>query len=384
MFKIMYPSQDATLYQSDPKVNTGLDEILQIGKQLSNSGTGGVFGLSRSLIKFDTTEISESLSRYNKSVNDCKFILKLYTTHAQELPVDYTIDVNVVAQNWTNGTGFINYQFPIDNGCSWSRPASGSTVFWSSSAADINFPIGSNFHINGSGSDPGQGGSWLYEKSPSSPTQGGTHFTESFSNRPSDLTIDVSDAVKLWISGSNGYIAPNHGFIIKFSDEDESSESVTGAIRFFSRESHTIYVPKLLMMFDNSSFETGSMSQIDLDSYAIHTTLKKSYKDDEISKIRIYGRNKYPQKSATNLFPVKTVNYLPSSSLYSILDAATDEIIIPYDNEYTKVSCDEKSNFISLDMSGLMPERYYRIEFKVKEGIFEEYISDKFFFKVTR
>jgi len=373
MFKIMYPSQDATLYQADPKVNTGADEILEIGKRLSNIGGEAGFSLSRSLIKFDMTEVSQSLSKYNTSVNDCKFILKLYT-----------IDANVVAQNWTNGTGFINYQFPVDDGCSWNKPVSGSTAFWSSSAADINFPIGSNFHINGSGSDPGQGGSWLYEKSPSSPTQGGTHFTESFSNRPSDLTIDVTDAVKLWISGSDGYIAPNHGFILKFSDADESNISVSGFIRFFSRESHTVYVPRLVMMFDKSSFETGSMSQIDLDSYAIHTTLKKSYKDTEISKIRIYGRNKYPQKSATNLFPVKTVNYLPSSSLYSIIDAATDEIVIPYDNEYTKVSCDEKSNFISLDMSGLMPERYYRIEFKVKEGIFEEYISDKFFFKVTR
>ncbi len=379
MFKIMYPSQDATLYEGDPKVNTGLDEILEIGKRLTANITGS-FTLSRSLVKFDMTEVSASLSKYNTSVNDCKFILKLYTTHAKNLPSNYTIDANVIAQNWTNGTGFINYETPVDTGCSWDRPESGSTSFWSSSIGDINFPAGSDFFITGSG----KGGSWLYQKVPTSETQEGTQHSESFSNRPSDLNMDVTDAVKLWISGSDGHIVPNNGFILKFSDENESNDSVSGFIRFFSRDSHTTYVPKLIMMFDKSSFETGSMSQIDLDSYAVHTTLKESYKDDEISKVRIYGRNKYPQKSATNLFPVQTINYLPSSSLYSIIDAATDELVVPYDEKYTKISCDEKSNFINLDMSGLMPERYYRIEFKVIDGFFQEYISDKFFFKVTR
>ena len=79
-----------------------------------------------------------------------------------------------------------------------------------------------------------------------------------------------------------------------------------------------------------------------------------------------------------------TVKYLPSNTLYSLIDAATDEIIIPYDNIYTKVSCDSTSNFIYMDMTGLMPERYYRLEFKVVDDFLEEYINDKFFFKVTR
>ena len=140
MFKIIYPSNDATLYEAEPKVNTGMDEVLEVGKRLSNIGGNAGFSLSRSLIKFDMTEVSASLSKYNKSVNDCKFLLKLYTTHAKNLPIEYTIDVNVVAQNWSNGTGFINFENPVDDGCSWERPESGSTSFWSSSIADINLP----------------------------------------------------------------------------------------------------------------------------------------------------------------------------------------------------------------------------------------------------
>jgi uncharacterized membrane protein len=139
------------------------------------------------------------------------------------------------------------------------------------------------------------------------------------------------------------------------------------------------------MYFDKSSFNTGSLDSIDLDSYAVYTKLKEQYNDEEVSKIRIYARDKYPQKSPTNLFPMQTVKYLPSnSSLYTVKDAATDETIIPYDNIYTKVSCDTTSNFIHMDMSGLMPERYYSLEFKVVDGFIEEYIEDDFFFKVVR
>ena len=81
---------------------------------------------------------------------------------------------------------------------------------------------------------------------------------------------------------------------------------------------------------------------------------------------------------------MQTVKYLPSNTLYTLKDAATDETIIPYDNIYTKVSCDTTSNFIHMDMSGLMPERYYRLEFKVVDGFIEEHIEDDFFFKVVR
>jgi len=121
-----------------------------------------------------------------------------------------------------------------------------------------------------------------------------------------------------------------------------------------------------------------------INSYTVYTDLKKEYKDTSVNKIRIYARDKYPRKSPTNKFPLTTVKYLPNNTLYSIKDAATEETIIPYDNIYTKVSCDSTSNFIYVDMTGLMPERYYRLEFKVVDGFIEEFIEDDFFFKVVR
>ena len=116
----------------------------------------------------------------------------------------------------------------------------------------------------------------------------------------------------------------------------------------------------------------------------MYTKIKPEYQENEVAKIRIYSRNKYPLKSATNLFPIETVNYLPTSSYYSIIDAVTNETIVQYDDIYTKLSCDSTSNFIHLDMSGLMPERSYMLKLKIVDGFTTQHIEDKVNFKIVR
>jgi hypothetical protein len=208
--------------------------------------------------------------------------------------------------------------------------------------------------------------------------------SESFSYRTTDLNIDVTDSVKIWMSGSGGATIPNYGFLLQLSDADEANDNVQGYISYFSRDTHTIYVPRLTMYWDNSTFTTGSLASVDLESFVIYTKVKPAYKDTEITKLRIYSRDKFPQKSPSNLFPEQTVKYLPTTTYYAVYDAATDEAIIPYDDIYNKVSCDSTSNFIYLDMNGFMPERYYRLELKIKNGFTEQYIDDQIYFKVVR
>jgi hypothetical protein len=334
-------------------------------------------------------DITTALQKYSVDLNSCKFMLQLYTTNAKNLPASYTIDANLVANNWNNGTGFQNSNPAITDGVCWNTPKSGSN--WISGSQNYNIP-GTSLYVSGSG----KGGSWLYQVSEglySSSFYSQSFFTqpgigdgisESFSTRPTDINMDVTGAVKTWISGSGGVDIPNYGFLLKFSESDEADATKTGYIRFFSRETHTIYVPRILMLFDKSTFDSGTLSAFDIDSYKIYTSLQKEYKDTSVNKIRIYARDKYPQKSPTNLFPQQTVKYLPEGTLYSIIDAATDEIVVPYDTQYTKISCDSTSNFINIDMTGLMSERYYRLAFKVVSGFYEEFIEDDLFFKVVR
>jgi hypothetical protein len=371
MFRIFYAEKDTTLYESSVQSNSGLDEVLEIGKRLNTEGD--TLLKSRSLIKFDMAEISASLSTYGKTVNNCKFVLQLYTSHAKNLPSEYSIHSKLVGQNWVNGTGTVSSE-TLD-GASWTGPASGSSWISSSQQQQIST---STLYVSGSGA----GGSWLFQSGSGSTV--GLITSESFSYRTSDINLDVTDSIKIWLSGSGGVSIPNYGFLLQLSDTDELNSNVQGYIRYFSRDTHTIYVPKLTMYFDNSAFATGSLTAANLESYVVYTKLKPTYKDTEIAKIRIYARDKYPRKSPTNLFPIETVKYLPTTTYYAVYDAATDEAIIPYDNIYNKVSCDSTSNFIYLDMNGFMPERTYRLELKIKDGFIEQYIDDNIYFKVVR
>lgn len=379
MFRIFYAEKDATLYESAPTLNTGIDEILEIGKRINTSGDAYV--RSRSLLKFDMSEIESTLTKYSTTLDACKFVLQLYTSHAKTLSSEYTVEAKIAYDSWVNGTGFENSSPSITNGVSWQYPASGST--WSTSG-----DVTPSLKITGS-----QGGSWIYQSGSASYdltqydqsfyTQPGLDEQESFSYRPTDINMDVTDAVKLWINGSAGTTISNNGFLLKFSDTDEASGDTTGFVRFFSRETHTIYVPRIVMYWDQSAY-LSTLDALDTESNIIYPKIKKSYKDTEIARIRFYGRDKYPLKSAENKFPLQAVKRLPETTYYSIVDAATDETIIPFDNIYTKVSCDNTSNYIYLDMNGLMPERYYRIALKIVDGFTEQYIDNEYYFKVVR
>ncbi len=400
MFRIFYADSDSTMYEANSlqSYNTGLDEILEVGKQLDTDGETLV--KSRFAVKFDMSEIQDTLTKYSADLNSCKFVLQLFTTNATNLPADYTLDAKLMGQPWTNGTGYSTSTVATMDGISWATPhaswsfsPSGSQTlsgsYWISSSQVINTGAPS-LYVSGSG----LGGSWLWQSGSgifntssfdsSYFYQPGLTENESFSYRPTDINMDVTGAVKTWISGSGNVSVDNNGFLIKFSDTDEADGTKTGIIKFFSRETHTIYVPRLTMYWDNSTFTTGSLSSVNLESYLTYSKTKPSYKDTEITKIRIYARDKFPQKSPSNLFPLETVKHLPTTTYYAIRDAATDEYIIPFDNIYNKVSCDSTSNFIHVDMNSFMPERYYRIELKIEDGFMEDYIDDEIYFKVVR
>lgn len=387
MFKIFYADKDATLYKGLPDTNTGIDEILEIGKRYGVEGT--TLYESRAIVKFNTTEIQNALTKYSLDVDDCKFMLQLYTTDAKNLPNEYTITANIVAQNWINGTGFLNSEYNIDNGTTWNRPASGST--WISSSQMQQYK-NTSFYISGS---TGGGGSWIYDVSASFFNNayfnqaflsniGSTTYNTTAWHQPTDINLDVTDSVYYWISGSGGTTIDNNGLILRYSDADVANANVSGYIRYFSKDTHTIYVPKLIMYWDNSTFTTGSLTSINTDSYIVYADVKPQYKDTEVAKIRIYARDKYPRKSPTNLAPYQSIKHLPTTAYYTVIDAATDEVIIPYDDIYNKISCDSTSNFIHIDMTGFMPERYYRLEFKIIDGITEQYVTDSVYFKVIR
>ena len=55
-----YATKDTTIYEVSSSMNTGLDEILEVRKDMNAAGT--VVNVSRALIKFDLSYISKSIS----------------------------------------------------------------------------------------------------------------------------------------------------------------------------------------------------------------------------------------------------------------------------------------------------------------------------------
>ena len=69
-----FAEKDTTIYESSGSLNAGLDEILEIRKDVSD--TGDVVDVSRILIRFDITGISQSIS--NNVITSPSFYLNLY------------------------------------------------------------------------------------------------------------------------------------------------------------------------------------------------------------------------------------------------------------------------------------------------------------------
>ena len=100
------------------------------------------------------------------------------------------------------------------------------------------------------------------------------------------------------------------------------------------------------------------------------------------TKIRVKGRDLFPSKSfSTGSFEYDQSKYLPTSSYYQIEDYRTNEIIIPF-GEYSKLSCDSKSNYFYLDTATYPINRVYKLKLKVvKDGV-TKIIDDKLTFEI--
>tara|TARA_B100000925_G_scaffold247806_1_gene198341 strand:- start:1750 stop:3825 length:2076 start_codon:yes stop_codon:yes gene_type:complete len=219
------------------------------------------------------------------------------------------------------------------------------------------------------------GGTWF-----TSSFSAGTHYTQSFTKATNNLDVPVTEYVNEWINGTRA----NNGFIIKKSKVDENSTTKFGSIKFFSSDTHTIYPPVLETRWDDSSFVTGSLEALTGDDIILYVkNLQQEYKESSKGKIRVFGRERYPTRTFSST-PLKTVKYLPSTTYYSVVDSQTEQVIIPFDTNYTKLSCDANGNYFNFWFNGLQPERFYKFCFRVDQGNNIRYYDDNFFFKVVR
>jgi hypothetical protein len=347
-------SYDASVYLQQPEQNAGRDEILEVGKLYY----GGVKDITRTFIKFNVSNLETG--------SGWKAFLNLKSANSEEIPLEYTIYANAVSQSWTMGTG-TKFDNVTSDGISWKYRNGIDT--WQDNV------IGGTavFTPGTTGSANAEGGTWYLSGSAS----------QSFNNEPDDVRMDITNIVNLWLSGS----FPNNGIVIHHSLNSENDSLDYGLLKFFSKETNTIYQPKLEIVWDDSvgNFNTGSLLPVTgsaEDGYkVVITNLKNEYSSNTKVKIRVKGRDMYPLKSFGTTFAYDQSKYI-TNIYYQLEDYITSEVILPF-GDYTKVSCDSTSNYFIMNLNSLPKNRTYKLKLKVIEDGISTIIDEKYIFDLV-
>ena len=344
----IFPQQDAFIYSETPTANAGLDEILEIGGYADISGIGET---SRMLVQFDSTEIADVVTNKIGS-NNYSASLGMYLADAYQIPVNTVIYSypTYSPTGWDNGNGKYGDAPLNTSGVSWQYQKAGETNAWPSSS----LPAGVTFSTTGS--KPG-GGAWYTGSGATN-----LEFTQSNTIKSTyDIDMNVTNAVKLWNAGTIG----NNGFILKLSSSLEFNTTSSIRLKYFGADTNTIYPPYLEFKWNDTVYNTGSLSTLSNSLATIKISNNKGeYVDTGKQRFRIAAQPKYPVRSFSTTSIYLTNYALPTASYWGIRDENTEEMVIDFDTTFTKISCDSTGPYLDVYMDGLQPERYYRILLK--------------------
>jgi len=366
----LFPSQDATLYSAYPVMNTGLDAILEASNKINLDGTPDI---ARYLIQFDTDEIKDVVD--NKITgNNYKIYLKNFIAEAQGINQNTLLEIRTLAQSWNNGTGYTLDNPNIEDGTSW-----GYSLYSGSGAWSLNGTIG-GYTYTGSYNplySSAGGGNWF--------TSNNFLVTESFALRDvKDIEVDATTIVNSWYNTS----LPNYGFIVKLTGslEFNTSEYVQPIFKFYSVDTNTIYPPTLEFRWrDYSTVLTGSATGSIVTTSNIKMSLAENpgvFFPESVNRFYVNISPLYPTRTYQTSSLYTSLNYLPTASYYAIKDLDTNEYVVNFDDNYTQISSDETGNYFDVYMSGLEPERYYKILIKSTIQGSTIIYDDSYYFKV--
>ena len=387
-YYFLFSEKDTTLYSHPDRIhmNTGGDEILEIAEEKAT--TGNTFFASRVLIQFKNTEIKDVIENkltVSSDPSNYKVALELFSTEHKNLATDHIIEAYPVSQSWSEGTqrydanppSTTTGSFQAANGSNWVYRTESTSSAWATS----------NFGTGADGSyafQPG-GGVW-YTGSEFKASQ---DFFAAGDNL--DLNLDVTNIVKkfsasYYQSATYPTGLPNRGFIIKKPTDTEEDDFGSGFLQYFSSNTHTIYPPKLTFKWDDSFYSPDPSKTVlnDGDIFLSLYNNKAEFQRKSKQRFRLTVRKRYPNRTFTTSSNYLDIQYLPETSYYSVRDASTDEVIIPFDTEYTKLSADVNGMYFDLFMEGLQPERHYKLMFRSDNQEGAQIFDEDYFFKVIR
>ena len=386
----IFPEKDTTIYSHPDRkdMNTGRDEILELVEEKST--TGNIYYASRILIKLKNLDIKDVIENklssgkiINPNLNDVKVSLNLYAGENKQLTQGHIIEAFPLSQSFEEGTQRYTATPPSVTSGS-TQAADGATWVYRTELTSSAWPT-SNFGNGATGSYALQAG-------------GGVWYTGSafraeqsfFADDDLDIDLDVTNIVQKFSASyyqSAEYPTglTNNGFILKKPFDTEEDGLGFGELQYFSLDTHTIYPPKLTFKWDDSSYSIGSGTVLNSGDIFLSLHNNKSvFQRKSKQRFRLTTRKRYPDRTFVTSSNFLDTQYLPQTSYYSVRDAETDEIIIPFDTSYTKLSADNDGMFFDLWMEGLQPERFYKLMFRSDNNDGIQIFDEDYIFKVIR
>ena len=301
--------------------------------------TASIAGTTGNTFNYTSASITQTFTGgAEATIAPCKANLKLFLATAQNLSTTYSIDAYAVSQSWTMGTGQYAQVPESQNGVNWTYtgPAYNSPL-WANT--------GSSYNTNFAGSQ-----SFDY-----------------MSNK--DLNMDVTEIINGWFSGSvlGGVNIPNYGIVVKHPTNVEQSTSSFVDLKFFSVDTHTIYPPTIEFKWEDSNYYPQGTNYVLNDQITI--TLANNpgqFKRNQIYKVRTAVRYTYPPRTFSTSSAYLNSLYLDNDTCWALQDVKTEEMIVDFDEKYTRLSADSVSNYFTLYTSGLEVNRFYRILIRTK------------------
>ena len=304
---------------------------------MSNSISGSI----RGLIEFD---IAGKLS--GSVPVSSSFFLNLRIANAEKFKRNQTVEFYHISESWDEGTGFFEQDLEnAQDGATWTVKDN-SDVSWSLAGG----------------------------------TTGSLQASQSFDFEPEDIRLDISDVVRAWITGSD-----NNGLLIKIPTADELNNKVLSNIRFFSRNTHTIYPPTIEAVWNTQTMSvtpncglTEAPNEIEL----FVTNPRPEFVTGSTQRIRFGARTVQPIKSFSDTFRFSNKFFLPSASHIGVTDAATEALIIPFDSG-SLLSADGTGSFFDLKVENMYIGRTYKILVQIQKPWGPEVVNTGHTFRVV-
>jgi hypothetical protein len=391
MYKILTASADAYVTNKilnkstrATDANTGLASTIDIFKLYDESsfdGEANPIELSRGLVKFDLSDIS---SLVPSALTDFSCVLKLYDVFGgQTTPSNFSLRVDPLDQSFDEGSGRDVESFDDLDVCNFITSSYSAGVeeyfgYWDDTETPT-FDITSLADIN--------------------TTVSGYSVTQEFETGQEDLSVDITTAITAMLATT----ITNNGFRVSFIQAEEQDAKTRFVKRFVSRHSNDKNkTPRLIIKYNDAATDTTDV--VSYTNYqATILNLQKEYNYSDKVRLHVFVEDRNYNDVESSKVPLQNKGKLIGSSdadigvsgatlCYSVLDASSGEIIIPFDEDATVVSYDADEMYFTLDTNSLAKGSSYNISFRLYEdtssppdGVYDlQYtIGEDFIFKVV-